>query len=139
MDVLLHATNMQNNSNLSEDIGALFFFFFCRTLDSLGMPDHTQRILHDIIKVSMDIWLYGKNEHYTSVFEILKFKKSCNLIGGKHFVWLMSWEHDFFQTCSFLKIIEPIMGHHLKQNNVALNKMPNILLLIQICLVYLII
>ena len=32
----------------------------------LGMPNHTQQILHDLTKASMDISLYVKNEHYAS-------------------------------------------------------------------------
>ena len=30
------------------------------------MPEQTQKILHDLIKASMDIWLHAKNERYTS-------------------------------------------------------------------------
>ena len=59
MDVSLHATNMQNNSNLSEYIGA-WVFFFAEHWTCLGMPNLTQRILHDLIKASMDFSLYGK-------------------------------------------------------------------------------
>ena len=30
------------------------------------MPDQTQQILQDLTKVSMDIYLHAKKEHYTS-------------------------------------------------------------------------
>ena len=43
MGVSLHAKNKQNNS--TQPILALSYF----------MPDHTQQILHDLTKVSMDI------------------------------------------------------------------------------------
>ena len=63
------------------------------------------------------------------IFETSKIKNSCNLIGGEHFGQL-----DFPQKCNFNKIIQPIMGHHLKhKSNVAPVIMPNIPLLVQIC------
>ena len=50
------------------------------------MPEQTQKILHDLIKASMDIWLHEKmNVIPRTVFEKLKFKKSCNLTDGEHF------------------------------------------------------
>ena len=43
------------------------------------------------------------------VFEILEFKKPCNLIGGEHFgLWP---ENQTFPKHSFHKIIRPIMRH----------------------------
>ena len=42
-------TNKQNNSALSGDISTLLF------QRMLGMSDHTQQILHDLTKTSMDI------------------------------------------------------------------------------------
>ena len=48
------------------------------------MSDHTNQILHDLTKASMDI--YAKmNIIPQRVLEMLKFKRYCNLIGGEHF------------------------------------------------------
>ena len=67
------------------------------------------------------------------VFEVLKFKKSCNLIGGDHFC---------LQLKIFLKLTTQFTMSHLwgiihgKKNNAALIKMPNIPLFVQICFVH---
>ena len=51
-----------------------------------GIPDQTQQILQDLTKASMDInYIQKMNIKPPTVFEILKFKKSCNLICGEHF------------------------------------------------------
>ena len=51
-----------------------------------GMPDHTQQIFMILLKL---LWtsnyMQKMNIMPQIVFEILKFKKSCNLIGGEHF------------------------------------------------------
>ena len=49
------------------------------------MPDQTQQILHNLIKASMDIYKQKMKIILQIVFEILKFKKFCNLIGREHF------------------------------------------------------
>ena len=72
-------------------------------------------------------------------FEKLKLKKACNLIGGEDFGLQLENQIWSSQTWSFHKMIWPIMGHQLKhKSNAALAKMLNLLLLVQICLVYLI-
>ena len=50
------------------------------------MPDHTQEKLHDQIAASIDILVHKKANFLPQiVFEILKFKKLCNLIGLEYF------------------------------------------------------
>ena len=51
-----------------------------------GMPDHTEEKLHDQIAASMD-FLYMQKANFLPqiVFEILKFRKICNLIGLEYF------------------------------------------------------
>ena len=50
------------------------------------MPDHTQEKLHDQIAASIDILVHEKANFLPQiVFEILKFKKLCNLIGLEYF------------------------------------------------------
>ena len=69
------------------------------------------------------------------VVEVLKFKKSCNLIGGDHFR---------LQLKIFLRLTTQFTMSHLwgiihskKKNNAALIKIPNIPLFVQICFVHL--
>ena len=51
-----------------------------------GMPDQTQQILQDLTKLPwISNYIQKKNIIPQIVFEILKFKKSCNLICGEHF------------------------------------------------------
>ena len=51
-----------------------------------GMPDHTEEKLRDQIAPSMD-FLYMQKANFLpqTVFEILKFRKICNLIGLEYF------------------------------------------------------
>ena len=51
-----------------------------------GMPDHTEEKLRDQIAASMD-FLYMQKANFLPqiVFEILKFRRICNLIGLEHF------------------------------------------------------
>ena len=72
-------------------------------------------------------------------FEKLKFKKSCNPIGGEHFGPLL--ENQIFPRHLVLrKLYTQLWGiiWNIK-SNADLVKMPNNLHLAQICLVYLII
>ena len=74
-------------TNLPRDIVALLCWA------RPGMPDQTQQILQDLTKAYMDInYMQKMNITPQIVFEILKFKKSCNLICGDHF------EKQIFQT-----------------------------------------
>ena len=57
--------------------------YFGELLACPGMTDQTR---HDLTKASMDNELQQKMNFIPHiVFEILKFKKSCNLIGREHF------------------------------------------------------
>ena len=55
----------------------------------LGIPDRTQEKLHDQIAASMDILLHTKRKLSTflTVLGILKFKKLCNLIELKNYIF----------------------------------------------------
>ena len=44
----------------------LLLCYFREPWTCSGMPDQTQQILQDLTKVSMDIYLHAKKEHYTS-------------------------------------------------------------------------
>ena len=46
------------------------------------------------------------------VFEIVKFKKSCNLIGQEHFYSQLE-NQNFAQTCGFNRITKATIEHHL--------------------------
>ena len=55
-------------------------------MDMPRMPDHTQEKLHDQIAASIDILVHEKANFLPQiVFEILKFKKLCNLIGLEYY------------------------------------------------------
>ena len=52
------------------------------------MPDQTRQALHDLTKASMDSltnYMQKMNIIPQIVFEILKIKESCRMIGGEHF------------------------------------------------------
>ena len=54
----------------------------------LGIPDRTQEKLHDQIAASMDILLHAKRKFLPlTVLGILKFKKLCNLIELKNYIF----------------------------------------------------
>ena len=78
--------------------------YFEERLAYPSMPYQTQQILHDLTKACMDIELHAKMNFIPQiVFEILKFKKSCNLTG--RVFWPVRLEPDFLHTCNFYKII----------------------------------
>ena len=60
----------------------------------------------------MDNYMQKMNFTPQIVFEILKFKKSCNLIGREHFD--LYTENQIFSRCNFYKIIDPLMKCDLK-------------------------
>ena len=71
---------MQKINKISQPFPEILALFYFERWACLGMPDHTQQILYDlsnyIKKISIILQI---------VFEILKFKESCDLIGGGRF------------------------------------------------------
>ena len=56
----------------------------------------------------MPIYITNIKVRYQSINEILMIKKYWNLIGWEPFLAIITWEPDFFQVCSFCRMLK---GH----------------------------
>ena len=74
---------MQQINHITQAFPEILLLYFGEPSTCSGIPDQTQQILQGLIKSSMDI-TQKTNITPQKVFEILKFKKSCNLICGEH-------------------------------------------------------
>ena len=83
---------MQKIHQITQAIPEILLLYFGEPWTCPGMPDQTQQILQSLIKSFMDI-MQKMNIVPQKVFEILKFKRSCDLICGEH--WAITWEVDF--------------------------------------------
>ena len=77
---------MQQINKITQAFPEILLLYFGEPCTCPGTPDQTQQILQDLTKASMVINYMQKMNIITQiVFEILKFKKSCDLIRGEHF------------------------------------------------------
>ena len=70
---------MQQINKINQPFPEILALFYFERWARLGMPDHTQKILYDLSNYMQ------KTNILQIVFEILKFKESCDLIGGGRF------------------------------------------------------
>ena len=113
----------------------LAYCYFGKHLVCPSMPGHTKHVLHDLTAAFMDIKLHTKNEHYTSNslwYQTLKNPE----------IWLadsiLSYHlriRLFFPDMRFSQNHIANYGAPLKAKKKIMLPSPNILLLVQICLV----